>query len=147
MLAQEIDFHKLYKFSPTAMALLTPDLEIIDINDEFQVCVSRPLEDVVGRNIFDVTPKMPEDSSGPQWTPLEAAMTSGRREAAQLMRYDVEDPENPGVFAERYWAAVAQPVRGADGHVEVIELSAQDITPIVAQLRAMRADGEGSASP
>ncbi len=146
MLAHEIDFYRMYKVGPTAMALLTPDLEIIDMNDEFQAYVGRPLEEVAGRNIFEITPKMPEDCGGePMWTPLEAAMTSGRREAANLMRYDVEDPDHPGAFLERYWAAVAQPIRGPDGQVEVIELSARDITPIISQFRSMQAEEKRSA--
>jgi len=140
MLAQPIDFYRMYKVSPTAMALLTPDLTVIDINDEFQANVGLPLEEIIGHNIFEVTPKVPEDSGGdPTWTPLEEAMTSGRRESAKLMRYDVEDPDHPGVFVERYWAAVAQPIPGADGQVEVIELSAQDVTPIISQFQAMQA--------
>lgn len=146
MLAHQIDFHRMYKVRPTAMALLTPDLEIIDMNDQFEAYVGRSLEEVVGRNIFEVTPKMPEESGGlPRWTPLEAAMTSGRREAAELIRYDVEDRDHPGAFEERYWAAMAQPIRGPDGQVEVIELSAHDITPIITQFRAMQADAERSA--
>jgi PAS domain S-box-containing protein len=145
MLADEIDFYRMYKTMPTAMALLTPDLEIIDVNDEFQANVGRQLEELVGRNIFEVSPKMPEDSGGqPLWTPLEAAMTSGRREAAELMRYDVEDPDHPGVFLERYWAAVAQPIRGPDGQVEVIEVSATDITPIVSHFQVMQSEEERS---
>jgi hypothetical protein len=101
---------------------------------------------VAGRNIFEITPKMPQGCGGePMWTPLEAAMTSGRREAANLMRYDVEGPDHPGAFVERYWAAVAQPIRGPDGQVEVIELSARDITPIISQFRSMQAEEKRSA--
>ena len=146
MLAQQIDFYRMYKTMPTAMALLTPDLEVIDVNDEFEAYAGRQLEELVGRNIFEISPKMPQDPGGqPQWTPLEAAMTSGRREAAELMRYDVEDRDCPGVFAERYWAAVAQPVRGPGGQVEVIELSATDITPIISQLQAIQSEEQLSA--
>ena len=142
-MAHQIDFYAMYKMRPTAMALLTPDLKIIDLNDEFLADVGRPLEEVIGRNIFEVSPKMPEDSGGhPKWTPLEAAMTSGKREVCKLIRYDVEDPDHPGAFVERYWAAVAQPILGPSGQVEVIELSAQDITPIIAQFLAMQAEEE-----
>src|SRR5260370_30883314 len=87
-----------------------------------------------------------EDCGGEaMWTALEGGMTSGRREAANLMRYDVEDPDHPGAFLERYWAAVAQPIRGPDGQVEVIELSARDITPIISQFRSMQAEEKRSA--
>jgi PAS domain-containing protein len=143
MLAEQVDFYRMYKVSPTAMALLTPDLTVIDINDEFQAYVGRPLDEVIGRNIFEVAPKMPEDPGGyPMWTPLEQAMTSGRRESAKLMRYDLEDPDQPGVFVEHYWTAVAQPIRGTDGRVEVIEVTAQDVTPIISQFRVMQAEQE-----
>jgi PAS domain-containing protein len=100
MLAQDIDFYRIFKMRPTEMALLTPDLEIIDMNEEFQAALGRPLEEVIGRNIFEVAPKMPEGPGGqPMWTPLETAMTSGRRETEGLMRYDVEDPDHPGVWS------------------------------------------------
>src|SRR5258708_38593991 len=140
MLAHEIDFYRMYKVGPTAMALLTADLEIIDMNDEFQAYVGRPLEEVAGRNIFEITPKMPEDCGGePMWAPLEAGMTSGGREAANLMRDDVEDPDHPGAFLERYWAAGAPPVRGPDGQGGGIGVRARDIKPSIFQFRSMQA--------
>jgi PAS domain-containing protein len=92
-LAQEIDFHDIFKLSPTAMALLTGDLVFIDANDAFLDVVRRPLEDLAGHNFFERFPKMPPDPGGhPMWTALERAMTSGRRECDRLIRYDVEGP-------------------------------------------------------
>jgi hypothetical protein len=35
MLAEEIDFHQVLKINPTAMALLTADLVIVDVNEAF----------------------------------------------------------------------------------------------------------------
>lgn len=146
MLGHEIDFYRLYRIRPTAMALLTPDLELIDMNEEFQANLGRPLEEVIGRNIFELTPKMPEDAGGqPLWTVVEAAMTSGQIEINRLFRYDVEDPDHPGVFVERYWSAVAEPIRDPRGRIDVIELSARDVTPIIAQFRAMQAEEDGPA--
>src|SRR5215472_14722426 len=93
MLAADIDFYEIFRVHPTAMALLTPDLKFIDVNDEFQEISGRPLEDLVGKNIFEVFPKMPSDPDGyPRWTALEEAQTSGRRQALTLTRYDIEDP-------------------------------------------------------
>src|SRR5258708_28797523 len=103
MLAHEIDFYRMYKVGPTAMALLTPDLEIIDMNDEFQAYVGRPLEEEVGRNIFEITPKMPEDCGGETiWTPQGGAITSGRRGAAHTMRLDDARTDQPHALLQRY---------------------------------------------
>ena len=137
MLAEEIDFHTIFKISPTAMALLTADLEFIDANEQFLDAVGRPLAALIGRNAFDAFPKMPNDPANPKWTALEAAMTSGQRESYPLTRYDIEDPVQPGVFVERYWSSVATPIRGGDGEIQVLELSARELTPIVEQLRSI----------
>jgi PAS domain S-box-containing protein len=146
MLAEQIDFHRMYKIGPTAMALVTSDLVVIDANEEFEEYAGRPLEEVVGRNIFEVMPKVPLDPGGdPMWTPLEEAMTSGRREVTRLMRYDLEDPHEPGAFVEHWWAAIAQPLLGLAGKVEVIEVSFRDVTPIISQYQTMQADRSRSA--
>ena len=139
MLSEEIDFHDIFKVSSTAMALLTPDFEFIDANDEFLAAIGHPLEDLIGHTAFEMVPKMPEDGGGnPKWTALEAALTTGRREVYQLQRYDIEDPARPGVFEERYWSSIVTPVRGLDGEVEVLELSAREVTPIIGQFESLQ---------
>jgi PAS domain-containing protein len=139
MLSEEIDFHDLFKVNPTAMALVTPDFEFIDANDEFLAAIGRPLEDLIGNNIFEVVPKMPEDPGGkPKWTALEAALTTRRREVYKLERYDIEDPARPGVFEERYWSSIVTPVLGLGGEVEILELSAREVTPIIAQFQSLQ---------
>ena len=138
MLAQEIDFHEIFKIHPTGMLLLTADLVILDVNDEFLDDVGRNLEDLIGHNFYDEFPKLPADPGGsPKWTALDEAMTSGRRQCDELIRYDREDPDHPGVFTERWVTALAQPVHGSDGRIQVIELSVRDITPVIDHYRAL----------
>jgi PAS domain-containing protein len=140
MLAEEIDFYRVFRLHPTMMALLTPDLEIIDVNDEYLAATGRPLEELLGKHMFAVLPKMPPDPGGnPKWTALEEAQASGRRASISLTRYDVEDPATPGVFQERYWSAAVTPVRGSDGHVEVLEFSAREVTPIIDEYKKLEA--------
>jgi PAS domain-containing protein len=143
MLAQEIDFHDIFKLHPTGMLLLRADLVILDANDEFLATVGRKLEDLIGHNFYDEFPKLPEDPGGrPKWTALDEAMTSGRRQCDPLLRYDLEDPDRPGVFVERWLTTLAQPIRGGDGQVQVIELSLRDITPVIDQYRELQREQE-----
>src|ERR1700752_481069 len=143
MLAQEVHFHDNFKIHPTWMVLLDAVLVILDANDEFLSAMGRKLEDLIGRNFYDEFPKLPEESGGrPKWTALDEAMTSGRRQCDQLLRYDVEDPDHPGMFAERWITTLAQPIRGSDGHVQVIELSLRDITPVIEQYRTQCEESE-----
>lgn len=143
MLAEEIDFYKLFKVHPTVMALLSADLEIIDANDECLAALGRSLEELLGKNVFAVLPKVPGDERGnPKWTALEEAQASGRRQGLLLTRYDIEDPASPGVFHERYWSTSITPVRGADGEVEVFEFSAREVTPVIAEFKKLQQDHE-----
>jgi hypothetical protein len=72
-------------------------------------------------------------------------MTSGRREVTKLMRCELEDPHEPGMFVEHWWAAVAQPLLGLGGEVEVIEISFRDVTPTISQYQEMQAAGQWPA--
>jgi PAS domain S-box-containing protein len=139
MLAEVIDFHKVFKLHPTAMALLTADFDVIDANDAFLDAIGLQPEDVIGHNAFEVVPKVPEDPGGkPKWTALEEALTTGRREVYQLQRYDIEDQAHPGVFEERYWTSIVVPVHGPGGEVEVLELSVREATPIIDRFKMLQ---------
>ena len=133
----EVDFHEVFKVSAMATALLTPDLVIIDANDEFLDAVGRSLDEVVGQYVFRQFPKMPNDLAKPMWTALEAALISGEREVLRLTRYDFEDPGSPGVFEERYWSSVVTPVYSDGGELKLLELSGREVTSLITQFRAM----------
>lgn len=140
MLAQDVDFHAIFKIHPTAMALFTAEFEFIDANDEFVAAGGHPLGDLLGHNAFEVFPKMPYEAGNPKWTALEAAATSGNREILKLSRYDIEDPAHRGVFNERYWSSVVTPLRGGKGEIEFLELSAREVTPIIDQFQELQAE-------
>jgi PAS domain-containing protein len=139
MLAQDIDFHEIFRINPTGMAVLTADLQFADVNDQFLAEAGRQLEELIGHNIFEVFPKMPAELGDTERTVLEEAFDTGRRAYLALARYDIEDPAHPGAYVESYWSAVAQPIRGLDGQVEMYELSLRNMTPVIAEFEAMRA--------
>lgn len=137
-MGQDVDCHEIFKVSPTAMALFTADCRFIDANEEFLQATGRELEEIVGRNAFEVFPKMPNEPGNPKWTGLEAALTSRRRQVCKLIRYDIEDLATPGMFHERYWCSVVTPLLGLAGEVEVLEWSAREMTSIVEQFRRIQ---------
>jgi PAS domain S-box-containing protein len=140
MLAEELDFREIFKISHTAMALLNADLFFIDVNHEFIERSGRELEELIGRHFRDVFPRKTEATfSDARWDAVEAAITSGRREADHLIRYDVENPKT-GIFEERYFTTKVQPIRSHGGEVEVYELSILELTPMVTELRALLAE-------
>lgn len=145
MLAQDIDFHDMFRISPTAMAVLTADLFFVDVNDQFLAEAGRPLEELIGHNFFEIFPKMPADLADTERMVLEEAFDTGRTAQVTLGRYDVEDPAHAGTFIKHYLSSVVQPVRGLDGRVEVYELSVRNLTPVIAQYKARWAGRESLA--
>jgi PAS domain-containing protein len=103
MLAQDIDFHEIFRISPTGMAVLTADLFFLDVNDQFLAEAGRPVEELIGHSFFEVFPKMPADLGDTEQMVLEEAFDTGRRAQVTLGRYDVEDPACPGTFFNHYW--------------------------------------------
>lgn len=146
MLAQDIDFHEIFRVSPTGMAVLTADLFFVDVNDQFLAEAGRQLEELIGHNFFEIFPKMPTELADTEQMVLEEAFDTGRRAQVNLGRYDVEDPASPGTFITHYWSSVVQPIRGHDGRVEVYELSVRNLTPVIAEYNARWASRESPAA-
>ena len=142
MTEPEIDYQRVFKLAPYPMAVLSPDLTILELNDEYLTAAGRNREDLLGYSPFDLFPDRPDDPAdtgpGDLRASLEAVLASGERDVVSLTRYDVEDRGRPGVFEELYWHVVSTPLLSDSGRVMLIVLILQDVTPIISQLRAER---------
>ena len=140
-MAAQIDYKAAFKCVPGAIALLSPDLVILDVSDGYVDAAGRSLEDIVGRNILDAFPENPRDpgDTGPRdlRASLEAVLATGEPDFMNLVRYDVEDVGHPGDFEERYWAVANMPVCAPGGHITMILHMAQEVTPFVRTARVM----------
>ena len=139
-----IDYQEVFRVLPGAVALLTPDGVILDVNDGYLEAAGRELAEVLGRNIFEAFPSNPRDptDSGQRMLrdSLETVVSTGEQDTMRSIRYDVEDPGRPGEFEERYWFVVNTPLRDVDGRVVMIAHKAEEITHIVNQARNLLAD-------
>lgn len=134
----DIDYEAVFRAFPAAITLLSPELEILDANEDFLAVVGRERDEVVGRNVFDAFPQNPRDphEAGPRnlRASLETVLATGARDVMDLVRYDIEVHGRPGVFEERYWSIVNTPVLGPGGDVVLIENKAEEATAIVRQV-------------
>jgi PAS domain-containing protein len=139
-----IDYQEVFRALPGAVALLTPDSVIIDVNDSYLEVAGRELAEVVGRNIFEAFPRNPRDPGdpGPEMlrTSLETVISTGERDVMPPIRYDVEDRGRPGEYEERYWFVVNTPLLDENGRVALIAHKAEEITHVVNQARNLLAD-------
>ncbi|MER6027072.1 SpoIIE family protein phosphatase [Streptomyces sp. NPDC001851] len=130
-----IDYAEVFQALPGAVALLTPGLVFADANKEFLRVAGRTREQVVGRHLFDVFPDNPKESGVSGMRNLAASLqrvaATGERDAMALQRYDVEDPERPGEWEERYWSPVNAPLAGPDGQVVLLVHRVEEVTELI----------------
>ncbi|MEV4035264.1 PP2C family protein-serine/threonine phosphatase [Streptomyces umbrinus] len=145
-----IDFAKVFQALPSPVMLLAPDLTILNANRAYVQISGRGLDELVGRFLFDVFPDSPtEEASGARTlrTSLERLLATGERDTMALQKYDVEVPDRPGVFEERYWSTVNIPILDADGRVSLIAHRVEEVTALVrARKAAARTPGAQHAS-
>ncbi|QYX81712.1 PP2C family protein-serine/threonine phosphatase [Streptomyces akebiae] len=140
-----IDYAEVFRALPGMVALLTPDLVYADANDDFLRLAGRSREQLLGRYIFDVFPENPNEPAAAGMRETEASMlrtvATGERDTMALLRYDIEDPQRPGLWQEHYWSPVNAPVLGPDGKVDLIVHRVEEVTELI---RA-RGDADGEA--
>ncbi|MGW0085244.1 PP2C family protein-serine/threonine phosphatase [Streptomyces sp. NPDC003393] len=132
----EIDYKAIFDASPSAMLVLTPDLLILDANASYQDLVGRKRHQLINRYVFDVFPK--PDGIDDLQASLLRMLESRVQDVAGPIRHDVEDPDRPGVFVERYWSPINAPVLDSQGHIVMVVHRLEEITGLV------RAEGAGS---
>lgn len=144
----EIDFAAVFQALPGAVALLTPRMVFADVNERYVQLSGRAPEQLVGRYIFDAFPESPGSDQGNSGlrdlrASLERVVTTGERDSMALSRYDVERPDRPGTFDERYWSTVNTPVLSRDGHLTLIVHRVEEVTELI---RARSGTGDGNRS-
>ncbi|MGW6416753.1 PP2C family protein-serine/threonine phosphatase [Streptomyces sp. NPDC055055] len=139
-----IDYQAVFQATPSAVALLTPDLVFVDVNEDYLSVSGRTREQILGHYLFDVFPDNPEDPSANGMrhltSSLERVVSTGERDSMALQRYDVESPERPGEWRERYWSPVNAPVLASDGSVALLVHRVEEVTELI---RARGDDGDG----
>ncbi|MER6155744.1 SpoIIE family protein phosphatase [Streptomyces sp. NPDC001868] len=130
-----IDYAEVFRALPGMVALLTPDLVYADANDDFLRLAGRTREQLLGRYIFDVFPENPNEPAAAGMRETEASMlravATGERDTMALIRYDIEDPQRPGLWQEHYWSPVNAPVLGPDGKVALIVHRVEEVTELI----------------
>ncbi|MCX5442183.1 MULTISPECIES: SpoIIE family protein phosphatase [unclassified Streptomyces] len=130
-----IDYEQVFQALPSSVALLRPDLVYADANEAFCQMSGRTREQLVGRYLFDVFPDNPNDSGATGMRNLEVSLrrvvATGERDTMALQRYDVEYPDRPGQWQERYWSPINAPVFGADGSVVLLLHRVEEVTQLI----------------
>lgn len=137
------DFRRLFESAPGCNLVLTPDLSIFAVSDEYLAATLTEREAIVGRNVFEV---FPDDPSNPAATgvanlraSLERVLLHRQPDIMPIQHYPIR--VLGGGFEERYWSPANSPVLGDDGRVAYIIHHVEDVTDVV-RLRREKSEQE-----
>ncbi|MEU1423704.1 SpoIIE family protein phosphatase [Kitasatospora sp. NPDC005751] len=130
-----VDYRAVFQALPGMVALLTPDLVYVDVNEDFVRMSGRTREQLVGRYLFDVFPDNPNDpdatGSRNLGVSLQRVLASGERDTMALQRYDVQSAGRADEWEERYWSPVNAPVLAPGGEVVLLVHRVEEITELI----------------
>ncbi|MBW8792124.1 MAG: PAS domain-containing protein, partial [Streptomyces sp.] len=130
-----IDYAAVFRALPGMVALLTPELVYVDVNDDFLRLTGRAREQLLGHYIFDVFPENPNDSAASGMRETRESMlrsvATGERDTMAVLRYDIEEPQRPGHWQEHFWSPVNAPVIGTDGKVKLLVHRVEEVTELI----------------
>jgi light-regulated signal transduction histidine kinase (bacteriophytochrome) len=91
------------------------------------------MEEITGRNLFEVFPDNPDDPTADGVSNLHASLNSVlKNKVAHTMavqKYDVR--KHDGTFEEKYWSPLNTPVLNSDNEVEYIIHKVEDVTEFI----------------
>ena len=152
-----IDFEAVFRTSPNAYIVVTPEYALVEANEAFLRLVGRTRDDVVGHQLFDTFPTDPDGSLPNDAAVLKASIDrvfrSGQPDAVPFFRYaiPIETVEGRG-FRDSIWRASHHPLFDGDARVVLTLQHPQNLAELRDALRAAveasrdtPADGEVTA--
>jgi PAS domain S-box-containing protein len=135
MNADRVDYVAVFQNLPTPALVLTTDFMIMDANAAHMRLSGKRREEVVGRPVVEVFPDNPSEPGilgpGNLGESLRRVVETGEPDTMPLQRYDVEVPEHPGTYTERYWCAMNVPVHHPNGEVDYIIHVVEEIPDLI----------------
>lgn len=140
----DFSYQLLFEKAPGLFLVLDPSLKIVAVSDAYLAATMTQRELIISRDLFDIFPDNPEDTSADGVsnlkTSLEKVMHSKTTDKMAIQKYDIRQPN--GQYEERYWSPLNVPVLNSDGRVSLIIHSVEDVTSLIRskQLEAHRKD-------
>lgn len=131
-----LDFRLLFESVPGLYLVLTPDLHIAAVSNEYMLATKTERAQIVGRLLFEVFPDNPDDEAASGVSNLRASLQRvlafHESDWMPLQKYDIRRPDSEGGgFEERYWSCLNSPVLDDQGVLRLITHRAEDVTESV----------------
>ncbi|QDN95974.1 SpoIIE family protein phosphatase [Streptomyces sp. S1A1-8] len=131
MTEPEVDYAAVFRALPGAVALVTPKLIFVDVNAEFMRILGCTREQFVGHFLLENRSANEQPLVLKIMASLRRVADTRERDTIELQRFDMEDPDQPGVWHERYFNMTNIPVLAPDGQVALLLHRVEDVTELV----------------
>lgn len=132
-----------------ALMLLDPDFRIRGVNAAYEAVSMRQRDEMLGELVFDLFPDDPDDPQASGSSQLHASLESAMRQRGTdtmpIVRYDITDPQNPGIFLPKLWTWSNTSVDDGDEQTGVL-LNVAEITSLDVALSALSQNIAGGAT-
>lgn len=118
---------------PTSACILTPDLQIVAVNENFLIMTSKQRAEVIGYNVCEVWPESPAGAEALRIS-VAAVMHSKKPHRMPITRWDGQFDQS-GDF-EHYWQVLNSPVFNEYGEVDCILQTSENVTDTVLAKKA-----------
>jgi PAS domain-containing protein len=128
-----------YANSPKLASLIdpAPGLIFVEANETYSLSTGLSHHEIVGQSLFARFPENPDDPSADGlhnfYMSLRKVAETGRPDAMELLRYDVQDPD--GAFRERYWRPTTSPLTDETGALILLLQEVEEVTEAVLAAR------------
>lgn len=141
----DVDLAAVFDASPNSYVLVTPDLEIVGVNEAFLKVTSSVRQDIIGKPIFSVFTGGDGEGALENRRQVRASMERALRDRQPdhlaLVAFAIRRQHRDGTpfFEERLWSATHTPIFNREGKIAFILQHTADVTELEA-LRRMRTD-------
>ena len=128
-----IDFKHLFESSPGLYLVLSPDLTIVAVSENYLKATMTERSSIIGRYLFDVFPDNPDDADATGVSNLGRSLgivlKDRKPHKMDWQKYDIRKPD--GTFEVRYWSPLNTPVLNVQQEVILIIHQVEDVTETV----------------
>ncbi|MBP9890754.1 MAG: response regulator [Planctomycetes bacterium] len=126
------DFQRLFEAAPGLYLVLSPELNVVAVNQAYLDATLTQRDSILGRHLFEIFPDNPGDPAADGVRNLRHSLDYVRGQLVPhtmaVQKYDIRRPD--GSFEARYWSPVNTPVL-RDGRLECIIHRVEDVTEFV----------------
>lgn len=126
----KIDFKVLFEGAPGLFLVLSPDLIILAISDDYANTNLIKHREILGKYLFDVFPANGNQNILEQIkASLEYVLQNKKAHIMPVLRLDVQN--TAGIFEEKYWNPINKPILTTENKIQYIFHSFKEVTEFV----------------